>query len=257
MITPFLDHAPGFTQFTSDGVNSGQSCIDAIRTALLSVGWTEPGAAYTLYSPARTDCVQLRITLGIGSSATQITFIVREHAGRLVNNDTLTRMNVPVSTVHNIYYGDTYVYFEVNTQTNMWGAALLHREPDNIAEPVPVYFASIGPRNNADTTAYNFLVYNNWISAGGAGDSGNNNMWMYMGSGWDNFSVQGSMIFQPMEWCQSASWFWGRLPNVLRLDSTQYAGNTFELPLDETTVGTFRVVRSGTSASSVLAVRIS
>jgi len=254
MITPFLAHTPSFVQYVTDGTNSAQSAIDAIRTALKAIGWTEP-VLNTLYSPARADCAQLRLTLAIGSSATQITYVVRDHVGRLVNNDTLTRQNIATGTMYNIYCGDTYVYHEYNNGTSVWGCALLHREPDPIAEPVPVYFASYGPLKNDGVTSAQLLVYNNWVAASGAGTYYDLLGWRGYTNTTDHFSAQGSMMFYPME-CVSSFWMYGRLPNVLLLDSSQWAGNTFELPLDETTVGTFRVIRSGSINNFVAAVRI-
>jgi hypothetical protein len=256
MITPFLAHTPRFAQYTSDGTNSAQSAMDAIRIALLGAGWTEPGAAYTLYSPARADGIQLRLTLAMGSSATQITYVVRDHVGRLVNNETLTRQNIPTGQTCNVYCSDTYVYHEINNSTSVWGCAVLHREPDPIAEPVPVYWATFGPLRNDGTNTAQFLVYNNWISAGGAGGPQDMLTWRGHTNTTDHFSAQGSMMFYPME-CVSASWMYGRLPNVLLLDASQWAGNTFELPLDETTVATFRVIRGGSMNNFVAAVRIS
>ena len=262
MIIPFLNHTPGFATFTTDGVNSAQSVMDAIRTALLSAGWTEPGAAYTLRSPARSDIIRWTVTVGIGSSAAQITYVVKDHAGRLVNNDVLTRQSIPVATVCNLYYSDAYVFLEVNTQTSLWGAAVLHREPDIIAEPVPVYFATNGPRNNADTLSYTFFASSGtWIAAGGAGSYSNADWLSWRigsnGAQEDHFSGQGSMLFYPVEQCQANAWFWGRLPNCLWIDSSQWYGNTFDVPLDETTVGTFRVARAGVIGNFVLAIRVS
>lgn len=256
MIVPFLNHAPRFSTYTSDGADAATSAISAVRAALASAGWDEP-TANTMRSPARADIIRFTVTLA-RIDATTISFIVKDHAGRLVNNDTLTKQTVPLNTVCNIYCGDAYVFHEINTQTNLWGACVLHREPDPIAEPTPCYFASKGPVNNAGS-AFAFLSTTSqpWIGAGAAGAGKELNTWRGPGSAPDHFSAQYSMMFYPLEICESGSWFYGRLPNCLLCDVSQQYGNTFEVPLDETTIGTFRIARSGSVNNFVLAIRIS
>ncbi len=259
MIPPFLDCDVHFAEHTADATDAATSAMNAIRTALLGAGWTEPGAMYTMLSPARADCIRFSITVS-KVSATRVGYVVKDHLGRLINNETYTQQDVPLGSSCAVYCGARYCWHEVNSgTTSIWGAGVFNRDPDEIDKPTPVYWATQGPITYGGTSKNNWWEL--WIAAQGTGSNSTSSYaisWTGPATAPDHFSGQGSMMFQPAEWGQSGGgyWFWGRLPNALWCDNSQWTGNTFVVPLDDSHTGTFRVVRGGSLNNWALAVRI-
>lgn len=259
-IPPFLDcdfHAANYQVGAADAATDA---MNAIRIALLGAGWSEPGPMYTLKSPARSDIIRFTVQL-TRVDANTIRYNVSDHLGRLVNNRNPggTRQIIPNNAYCNVFCGARYVYHEVcNTTTSFWMAGVLNKEPDPMDIPCPVYFATLGPIDDANGTTTNYYTYwNLWVAASGAGSSLNDlPCWTAINSQPDGFTALGAMSFNPVEVGQGAGWYYGKMPNVVTCDASQWADNTFVVPLTDSVTATFKVVRSGVLGNKVMCVRV-
>ncbi len=174
--------------------------MNAIVTELTALGWTN-SPAYTLTSPARSDVCRMSITVA-KVSATQVSYVVKDHAGRLVNNDTLTKQTISLGAIFTIYSGARYCWVVASTGTaSIWGCGFLNREPDDMDKPWPVYFATYGPILNSGDTSHNNW-YEMFVTRGSSGATPASSgvvaivsLMSQIVSNLDHFTQQNTMLF--------------------------------------------------------------
>jgi hypothetical protein len=267
MIPPFLDLTPRYMDGNADPLDPAQAIINGIGSIMSMAGWTEsPVGTYT--SPARSDGVKIVITPSHVDGQT-VGFLVKDHLGRIINNDTLTKLKIEATITMpgsglSIYISERYLYVEVRTgaYTGCFMSGIFNKEPESLALPFPSFFVTHGPYSNAGTNYPTWVDM--WTAFNGVGAlPASNSVYAInwtgpFNSSVDHFSAQGSMIFAPAEFGQGsgAAYFIGRLPGILMVDSSQQVGNSFVVPLDDSHTGTFRVVTTQASNNYKLAVRI-
>jgi hypothetical protein len=244
MIPQFLDLDFRATEYTGDATDPATTLINAVRTELAAMGWTEP-VANTMVSPARTDDLRLSIALSKISN-TRVAYVVKDKYGRLINNNTDCRQDIGAGNHFTVYCGSYYLYVCV-TGGYFWHACCLHREPDTLAKPFPVYLVSRCIANDG-STSYSawYLAWGAWNGAGTTAINIIANI-AHSYNGVDFFTPHMTMCFRPAEWTES-TWYLGRMPNLLVIDASQAGGTEFTVPLDETHIGTFRVLDHAANA---------
>jgi hypothetical protein len=256
MIPQFLDLSFRVTNYTGDAADPATTVINAVRTELAAMGWTEPVAS-TMLSPARTDGLQFSVALSKATN-TRVAYVVKDKYGRLINNDTDSRQDIGLGGNLTVYCGAYYLYVEVTSGSlgnSFWHACCLHREPDQIATPCPVYLVSRGIANNGSTSYKDWWL--GWAAWNGPGTTSITFV-ATVGptyNGIDFFTPHMTMCFRPAEWCES-TWYLGRMPNLLVADVSQLGGTTFTVPLDETHTGTFRMLQINCAYNMRPAVRV-
>jgi hypothetical protein len=210
--------------------------------------WTEPVSG-TFQSPARSDGAFLTLA-ATKITATRIAYVVKDHNGVQVNygiTDTRQDINTSATDVH-IHTSPLYVIVDsVNVaQTECWGCGIMDRTPEPLADPRPCYWASGGPRNTAGAVADNSFLYvwTNYIGSVNPYTKSYNNIITLRTPNktyCDKFTMTGTLLFLPVEFI-SDSWFLGRAFNLLITDGTQNDQGTFDVPLDDGTIGTFRIL---------------
>lgn len=231
--------------------------ITNLRSELLALAdpWTEPVAG-TFQSPTRADGVFFTVTVA-RISATRISYVVKDHQGLLVNNDTDTRQDIKASGTTDVYIYTSPFYVIIDSAgatagtPECWGAGIACREPEPLAVPRPCYWASRGPRHASGSYA---LTYNGWwytwyLSVGAIAYATDNYGILNLRSKptnyyLDRFSMSGTLMFISMEMVAGA-YLLGRRFNMLISDGIQPDQSEWAVPLDANTVGTFRAMGWG------------
>jgi hypothetical protein len=231
--------------------------ITNLRSELLALAdpWTEPVAG-TFQSPTRADGVFFTVTVA-RISATRISYVVKDHQGLLVNNDTDTRQDIKASGTTDVYIYTSPFYVIIDSAgatagtPECWGAGIACREPEPLAVPRPCYWASRGPRHASGSYA---LTYNGWwytwyLSVGATAYATDSYGILNLRSKptnyyLDRFSMCGTLMFISMEMAAGA-YLLGRRFNTLISDGIQPDQSEWTVPLDSETLGTFRALGWG------------
>ncbi|MGA2261715.1 MAG: hypothetical protein ABSH28_09790 [Acidobacteriota bacterium] len=261
-VPSFLDCAFRFTEIQITDV---ASIITTLRDELVTQPaaankWTEPVSG-TFKSPARSDGVFITFATA-RISATRIAYVVRDHNGLLVNNNSAdTRQDIGTGATYvRIYSSPFYVIVDSAnpTQNECWGTGIMDRAPEPLADPRPCYWSSSGPRNTTGDIFNNNWFYISTLAVGGtsysvdtSGILTNTVNQTYS----DMFTIEGTMLFVPLEFI-SGIWLLGRMFNVLRTDMSQQSQAQFTVPLDDNVTGTFRILGWGYAYQNRLCCRV-
>lgn len=256
-IPTFLD-APFRTLAIS--ITDVADIITSLRSELTAFAdpWTEPVSG-TFKSPARADGAFFTITV-TRISQTRIAYVVKDHLGMQVNNDVDTRQDIRSGGNTDVFIHTSPLYVIVDSggatyeTPECFVAGVLCREPEPLAKPRPVYFASYGPRHNSDgayaNLTHNAFNYNWYLHEGATSYAADINFHLDLravSSGYykDRFSMCGTMMFLSLE-CIDSSWLLGRHFNMLLTDGQSPYQSEFAVPLDAETLGTFKIIGWGT-----------
>jgi hypothetical protein len=223
--------------------------------AALDDPWTEPVSG-TFKSPARADGAFFTVTVA-AISTTRISYVVKDHQGLQVNNDTDTRQDIKASGTTDVYIYTSPFYVIIDSAgatagvPECWGAGIACREPEPLAVPRPCYWASRGPRHASGSYP---LTYNGWwytwyLSVGATAYATDSYGILNLRSKpvnyyIDRFSMSGTLMFISMEMAAGA-YLLGRRFNTLISDGIQPDQSEWTVPLDSETLGTFRVLGWG------------
>ncbi len=117
--------------------------ITNLRSELVALDdpWTEPVSG-TFKSPARADGAFFTVTVA-AISTTRISYVVKDHQGLQVNNDTDTRQDIKASGTTDVYIYTSPFYVIIDSAgatagiPECWGAGIACREPEPLAVPRP------------------------------------------------------------------------------------------------------------------------
>ncbi|MGA2261713.1 MAG: hypothetical protein ABSH28_09780 [Acidobacteriota bacterium] len=213
----------------------------------------------TFKSPARADGLFLTIQC-TRTSATRIAYVVRDHNGMLVNNQTDTRQDIDVagSTVH--YFTGPF-HFCVNTERatpECFYCGLADQTPEPISIPRPTYFASYGPRDTSGTWVVNGYWSYLYIMSMGATSYVGNASRAILRACTDSFlrkTMSGALLCEPLELTDGAGIFMGRAYQAMIVDSSLAFAAEATIPLDDNNTGVFKVVGCIVTSNTKLAFR--
>ncbi len=248
-IPAFLDTS--FRYLSTPGVTDVQKIIDDLYDELvtgLGFACTQGGKTQsptTYKSPDREDGVFYTIQL-TRDSATQLSWVCLDQIGLQINNQGSTKQAIDGTGTEVRYFtGPFHVCVSCERTTpEAFAVGVMERSPEPLADPRPAYYASYGPRFSAGglSTQTWMAVY---IQApGGAyGAGANPNNWSSARQPFVSIqrqSVSGALLFHPAE-VQYSFVSYGRRFQALLVDGNAANGAEFNVPLDDTTVGVFKI----------------
>jgi hypothetical protein len=238
------------------GITDVDDIIDNLRAELIDeppVGfkWTEPVAGYFM-TPTREDGLFLTVH-PTRISATRIAWVVADHNLMQVNNATDTRQDIDgAGTTVVIMSGPQHLVVDSARATpETWCCGIACRSPELDSVPRGIYFASVGPRNNAGTINAN-TVGEYWllptlaaaysVGSGAGSHCISTRMPIASGAAWyDRFTITGGALAWPVEFLDDDAWF-GKFPQAIMVDEFFAVGYEFIVPINEIgDLGTFRV----------------
>lgn len=231
-------------------VTDVQTIIDKLYDELVTgLSWTctlggKTITPTTYKSPARSDGLFMTVNL-TRISATRLGWIVKDHNGLLINNQTDTRQDIDAggTTVH-YYTGKTYVAVSSERATpEAFYCAILDRTPDDAGNPRASYVTSVYPRNTAGTlsTAYwdNAFI----LTLGNTAYAGNLCSALprtSVSATYDLVTLSGAQLWYPVEFIYN-SVFYGRVPQCLQCGQGNAYAAEFTVPIDAGVTGVFKV----------------
>ena len=248
-------------------VTDVQTIINDLYSELVTNGgWTcilgGSGQTPTTYkSPARADGLFFTIKL-TRISATRIAYIVNDHNGMLVNNQTDTRQDIDVAgtTVH--YYTGPF-HFCVNTERvtpECFFCGLADQTPEPIGVPRATYYASYGPRDTAGNwPAVGYWDYVYTINLGGGTlTSYTSNQKVCSRGGWSTHyrkTIAGTLMCEPCELTDALGFLQGRMFQAVIVDSSLAFAAEVTVPLDGINTGVFKVAGAMATYNGKIAFR--
>lgn len=246
-----------------------QDIINGLYSELVTNGgWTCAAGGLgqsptTFKSPDRADGLFFAIQCS-RVSASRISYVVKDHMGLLVNNDTETRQGIAGTSYVRLYTSPAQVIVDSGGASagtpECWGCGIMDRTPEPIDKPRPCYWASRGPRTPADALTYN--VWNNtWtLKVGGSSYvSGSydviNERAPSVSQYQDKFTCAGTMFFAPLEFIDGG-WLLGRAHGILMAEWSLPDQGVFDVPIDPETLGTFKILGWNISNAAKLCARI-
>lgn len=237
------------------GITDVQSVIDAMRTALLAAGWTEP-VGNTFQTPINNSGRLFKVAF-TRTSATQLDATMTDHLNR-----SATTMRVQIASGDTIafYYGAHYLYIEDRSNVAWMFFSMMSLSPESEVA-TQNYLAYGGNRNSAGTSftpaPCQALTYN--VNAGAYVVPANNvsyNMSFKTLAEGDGNSINGGVL---MTVGMARRWYpiWptgidsvgapfrfrGRLYNsVMMLNRAVSIGGTYTIPIDQSTTAAFRIL---------------
>ena len=216
----------------------------------------------TIQSPTRSDGLFFTVNM-TRISATEIQFIVKDHNGVLVNNQTSTRLDIDVagSTVH-YYTGEFHLCVTAERATpEAFDCGIFDQSPEAINAVKGSYFASPGPRSNTSV-----LGSQGWdtewvqLPAAAAYATGSNGIKRIAPAGTNTMTtISGALLFYPVEYnpgTNAIDAFMGRKFQALMVDSNQAFAAEFTVPIDVGPVtAVFKVAGFATAQNARIAYR--
>lgn len=227
--------------------------ISDLSGELVALGWTDASGVGTgpWTSPAHASGAFIVIT-ATRISATRIAWIVKDHRGLLVNNDTDTRQDIEAVGSEVRYYANKFGCWvdSARVTPECWGCGIIDNSPETFGVPRSSYMASKGPRRNSDGSlinqALNAFYYlevdgTSYISANSAFGQRNPAIATTVHS-----TFTGALLFCPFDvqyGVTALGFLQGRLFQTLTVDSTAGTfGAEFTVPIDTGVTGVFKVI---------------